>query len=162
MEEKFTFFWKHRFGQWSRCKFEVDGHTYNCCEQYMMAEKARLFNDEESLKKIMASTNPKEQKALGRKVKNFDYEKWNEEKTKIVYKGNYHRFNQNEEDLKLLFETDGTTLVEASPYDKIWGIGMKENDPRALDRDQWIGQNLLGETLTKVRRDLMTVHTEWM
>lgn len=154
MKETFIFFWKGRFSQWQRCKFVVDDITYCCAEQYMMAEKARLFKDNETLEKIMNATHPADHKKLGREVKNFDLGKWNAVAKDIVYKGNFAKFMQNE-DLKVaLLATTGTTLVEASPYDRIWGIGMDNNNPDVNDRTKWRGTNWLGEVLTKVRNDI--------
>jgi len=120
----------------------------------MMAEKARLFGDNESLAKIMASKSPREQKKLGRKVKNFDPFKWSEVCKEVVRRGNYAKFTQNTELGWKLIESEGT-LVEASPYDRIWGIGLGEDDPRAQDRNQWLGANWLGEVLTEVRQQIV-------
>ena len=161
MAEKFTFFWNGPFSNWHPATFVADGVKYNCSEQYMMAEKARLFKDEASLKKIMASDSPKEQKACGRKISGFDKERWELIARGVVYKGCYEKFNQNLDLLKKLLDTAGTTLVEASPYDCIWGIGLAETNPKALDRATWRGKNWLGETLTKIREDLLkTVQSE--
>ncbi len=153
--EKFTFFWNGPFSQWEINDFTVDGHTYNCCEKFMMAEKARLFGDEETLAKIIACYVPADQKALGRLVNGFNEEIWNKHAKSIVYRGNYAKFTQNETLRKFLMDTKGTTLVEASPYDRIWGIGLRANDMRALDRHSWQGTNWLGEVLTKLREDLI-------
>jgi ribA/ribD-fused uncharacterized protein len=152
--EQFTFFWKGPLSQWHRQTFKVDGVEYNTAEQYMMAEKARHFGDTETLRKIMATTSPKEQKALGREVKGFDSGKWDQISRDVVYKGNLAKFSQNKDLLEKLLATSGTTLAEASPYDTKWGIGLSEDDPKALDRKTWQGKNWLGETLTKVRNDL--------
>lgn len=153
--EKFTLFYNGIFSNWYMTKFEVDGIVYNCSEQYMMAEKARLFNDQETLKEIMEADYPVEQKRLGRTVKNFDADTWNKVAKEIVYKGCYAKFTQDEICYKALLATEGTTLVEASPYDRIWGIGLSENNPDALDRTKWRGTNWLGEVLTELRNDLM-------
>jgi len=160
MEEKFTFFWSGPFSQWAASRFVIDGVEYNTAEQYMMAQKAVTFGDDESLKKIMKSKSPKEQKALGRKVKNFVADKWNAVAKKAVYDANYAKFSQNKDLQKVLFATAGTTLVEASPLDRIWGIGLKETDPRAQNRETWNGTNWLGEVLTQVRDDLMAKEKE--
>ena len=154
-QEKFTCFWNGPFSQWCDAEFEVDGIKYNCAEQYMMAEKARLFEDQDTLEKIMASKFPREQKKLGRAVKNFDEDKWNNVAKDVVYKGSYAKFTQNKRLMDRLIETKGTTLVEASPYDRIWGIGLGEFDPNAYDRSKWQGKNWLGEVLTKLREDLL-------
>jgi ribA/ribD-fused uncharacterized protein len=154
---KYTFFYKmrHPFSNWYRCKFkDSEEIEYNCSEQYMMAEKAKLFGDEETREKILASKDPKEQKELGRLVKNFDSMKWESECKEIVYRGCYLKFTQDQHLLKTLLATNGTLLVEASPYDKIWGIGMGEDDPNIHDRKKWKGKNWLGEVLTQLRDDI--------
>ena len=153
--EEFTFFWDGPFSQWHPSMFDIDGVVYNTAEQYMMSEKARFFNDKESRDKIMASDSPREQKAIGRKVKNFDADKWNGVSRNIVYKGNMAKFRQNKDLRTALFNTKGSSIVEASPYDKIWGIGMGEEEDLIHDRSQWKGLNWLGETLDRVRDDLL-------
>lgn len=153
---KHTFFYKTRnpFSNWHPAKFTVDGIEYNCSEQYMMAEKARTFGDEKIREMILASPEPRDQKALGRKVSNFDSEKWSEVAKEVVYTGCYHKFTQNPKLMAKLMETEGTLLVEASPYDTVWGIGLREDDPRRLDSKKWRGTNWLGEVLTRLREDL--------
>ena len=116
----------------------------------MMAQKARLFNDEESREAIMAAAHPRDQKALGRRVKNFDAKIWNDNCEKIVLDGNIAKFSQNEKLKKLLLSTYPLTLVEASPDDKIWGIGLDMKSPNLLNEYEW-GDNKLGLTLTVVR-----------
>lgn len=163
--EKFTFFWKDRspFSQWYPCKFTAEVWVMNGfgkihftrAEQYMMYQKAALFGDLDIAYKIMLTDNPAEQKELGRKVKNFDATKWNMEARDIVLCGNLAKFSQNEKLKQALLSTAGTTLVEASPYDKIWGIGLLESDPRSQSRETWLGKNWLGQTLTDVREKLI-------
>lgn len=153
--ERFTFFWRGPLSQWAKSVFVIDGITYSCAEQWMMASKARLFNDQDTLNLIMQASSPKDQKALGRQVRNFDLDKWNAVARDVVYTGNMTKFSRNPELLSQLLETQGTTLVEASPYDTIWGIGLPEEDQRCKDRSTWLGLNWLGETLTKVRDDLL-------
>ena len=155
MSEKFTLFYKGCFAQWHRSPFEVDGIEYSHAEQFMMAEKARLFGDEEVLKKIMAADHPREQQAQGRLVTPFNAEKWNAVARNCVYNGNYAKFSQNLNFADALLATRGTTLVEASPIDRLWGIGIGTDDPRALNRSTWNGKNWLGEVLTQVRDDLI-------
>lgn len=152
-EEKFTFFWHGPFSQWHRCRFTVEGVLFNCTEQYMMSAKARLFQDFNALSKIMETSDPSTQKRAGRAVRGFNEGKWNAVAKDIVYKGNYGKFTQNPTLLKKLLMTT-LPLVEASPYDKIWGIGLNANDRRALNRDTWQGKNWLGEVLTRLRSDL--------
>lgn len=154
--DKFTFFWNGPFSQWYRSLFTIDGITYNCAEQYMMHQKALMMGDTESAKEIMnAGYDPRTHKALGRKVRPFDAKLWNEKCKEVVYKGSYAKFTQNRDLWEELKATAGTTLVEASPYDKIWGIGLYEDDPRAKKRETWLGTNWLGEVLTQVRIDLL-------
>ena len=153
--EKFTFFWSGPFSNWHPSPFEIDGVMYNCSEQWMMAEKARLFEDKESLSKILSAADPQDQKAYGRRVKNFDKVKWEKIAKDVVYEGCHAKFTQNPDLKEALLNTEGTTLVEASPEDFIWGIGLRKTDSSALDRATWLGQNWLGEVLTKLRNDLI-------
>lgn len=158
MPEAFTFFWKHRLSQWQRAPFEVGTVTFTHAEQYMMYAKAMLFNDREAAARILAAESPREQQAVGREVRGFDEAVWVLFREGIVYAGNYARFSQNADQRELLFSTRGTTLVEASPHDRVWGIGLTADDPRAHDRSRWLGLNLLGETLTRVREALLFEH----
>jgi len=151
MKEEFVLFWGGKFSQWHKADMVIDGVEYNCCEQYMMSEKARLFGDNDSESKIMESRNPREQKALGRKVKNFDADKWNEVSRIVVFKANFAKFSQNDDCFEELMDTGEKTIVEASPYDKIWGIGLAASDVRALDRSTWNGTNWLGVAIVEVR-----------
>jgi len=151
--EKFTFFWGGVFSNWYQATIIVDGVEYKCVEQYMMSEKAKLFKDFDSYEKIMQADHPREQKRLGRKVKGFDVAQWDKVSRNIVYIGCYVKFLHPHLKEKLL-ATEGTTLVEASPYDKIWGIGLDVYNPLILDRATWKGLNWLGEVLTKVREDI--------
>lgn len=153
--EKFTLFWKGTFSQWFPSKFTINGIEYTSAEQYMMSQKAVMFGDSEMLEIIMRTTNPKTQKTCGRNVKGFDPDKWNQYAKAIVFDGNMAKFIQNPNLLDELIATEGTTLVEASPYDKIWGIGMSADNPDALNRATWNGTNWLGEMLTKVRDVIM-------
>ncbi|MBJ6761754.1 NADAR family protein [Myxococcaceae bacterium JPH2] len=154
---KFTFFWREGspFSQWHPSRFVVEGKTYGCAEQYMMAGKARLFGDAEHEAAILASGSPKRHKALGRKVRGFDAARWEQERERIVYEGNRAKFTQDPTLLATLLKTAGTELVEASPLDRIWGVGLSEEDPRIQDPSRWRGLNLLGKVLTQLRDDLL-------
>jgi ribA/ribD-fused uncharacterized protein len=132
----------------------IDGIGYNCCEQYMMHQKALTFGDTETAELVMKTENPKDQKALGRQVKNFDKAKWDTVSIGIVFKGNYAKFNQNVELGDELLATGNKILVEASPYDTIWGIGMGEKEPGINDPANWKGLNLLGWSIMLVRKEL--------
>ena len=139
------------FSQWFNRKFSDGENTYHNCEQYMMAHKALLFKDYTTYKKIMQTTNPKDIKRLGREVKNFDEKLWDCHKFNIVREGNYLKFSQNEDLLNILLLTKDTILVEASPYDKIWGVGLDVKNSDINNPYKWKGQNLLGYALMYVR-----------
>lgn len=152
--EQFTFFWQGPLSQWHPSHFVVNKVVYSCAEQYMMASKARLFDDRRSLALIMETTSPRDQKKLGRGVQGFDSGRWDAVARDFVYVGNKAKFTQNVALWEKLRATKGT-LVEASPYDKIWGVGLHADDPRILRRETWQGKNWLGETLTRLRDDLI-------
>lgn len=159
--ERFTLFYssKSPFSQHHLVNFTVktdEGeYTYNSAEQFMMAAKACLFQDDETWLKIMNEGRPQYQKKLGRLVKGYDDAKWDSIAKEVVYTGNYYKFTQNPELKLILLATEGTTLVESSPVDQKWGIGLSASDPRALDRTRWLGTNWLGEILTTLREDLI-------
>src|SRR4051812_9119459 len=155
MPEQFTFFWKSRLSQWHRAPFVLAGVTFTHAEQYMMYFKALLFGDHEAAARVLAADTPAEQQAVGRTVRGFDEATWSLFREGVVFAGNYARFSQNADQRELLLATRGTTLVEASPHDRIWGIGLAADDPRAKDRTQWRGLNLLGDALTRVREVLI-------
>lgn len=142
------------FSHWYGRPFKVKGIMYSCGEQYLMAQKALLFGDRQSYKKIMLVHNPKRHKELGRKVKGFDCAKWDENKKRISIRANWAKFSQHSDLMKELMDTGTSMMAEASPYDRIWGIGLAMNDPRATDQTQWRGENLLGHVLVEVRHKL--------
>ena len=141
--------------QWFAAPFEIDGGKYPTAEHYMMAEKARLFNDTDMLEKILECKTPKEAKAFGRKVQNFDGEVWQKRCTQIVVKANQAKFLANPGFADWLVATAPKVIVEASMWDRIWGIGMVASAPGADDPRQWKGSNLLGFALMEVR-DLLS------
>lgn len=149
-----VFFWGGVCSQWYSSWFEIDGQKYSCAEQYMMYKKALLFEDEEIANAIMRTQNPKEQKALGRKVRGFDKERWEEVCREYVYEANYAKFTQNEVLLDELISYANREIVEASPEDPIWGIGLIYSDERCDDKSQWKGTNWLGEAIMRVRETL--------
>jgi ribA/ribD-fused uncharacterized protein len=158
--EDFVFFWheyphepvqKSCLSQWYACNFCVSGIEYFTTEQYMMASKALLFKDLNIYQQIFQAKTPQEFKNLGKLVKNYDDAVWNLHKDRIVVEGNYAKFSQNPALKNFLLSTDNKILAEASPYDKIWGIGLEEADDRVLDPTQWQGENHLGFALMKVR-----------
>jgi ribA/ribD-fused uncharacterized protein len=164
VEVRWLFFWGHtakgaRIGphvlsQWYPTTFVCDGERYISAEHYMMAEKAKLFGDEASRRAILAADNPGKAKALGRAVSGFDTALWVQHRFEIVVRGNLAKFGQNAELKRYLLETGQKVLVEASPRDSIWGIGLAADDPRAEQPAEWPGLNLLGFALMRVRADL--------
>lgn len=139
---------------WHQSPFMYRGLHFNCVEQFMMFSKAKMFADEDTAAQIMATKDPRQQKALGRAVKGYDETQWAAKRSNIVAVACREKFSQNPVLLAALLDTRETTIVEASPYDRIWGIGLGENDPRALDPSKWQGLNLLGITLMSVRSHL--------
>lgn len=153
---EFEFFWgtEHPFSQWHPSTFTVDGIEFNCAEQFMMYKKAKLFCDDDIATEILDAHKPSVQKQLGRLVKDFDAAEWNQNRERIVYQGNFHKFTQNEELRKFLLETNDKIIVEASPLDPIWGIGMGADNPDARHPEKWKGENLLGKVLMELRANL--------
>lgn len=162
------FFWGHTqkldgkigkecLSQWFDARFSFEDVEYKTAEHWMMAQKALLFNDMVSFDKIVRSHTPKEAKALGRKVENFGPDVWNEHKYQIVVAGNLHKFTQNTELFNYLKGTKDRYLVEASPVDSIWGIGVSENSEEADNPYAWPGENLLGFALMEVRDRLRKI-----
>ena len=165
LRPKFRFFWGPRqklaqardascLSQWFPSEFAVEGDTYATAEHWMMAEKARLFGDEEIRTKILACESPGKARALGRRVREFDDAIWRARRVDIVVQGNVHKFSQHEDLRRFLVNTGTKILVEASPYDCIWGIGLRATDSDACSPARWQGQNLLGFALMAVRERL--------
>jgi len=162
----FVFFWGHTdrgngltkacLSQWLPCSFFVDGQYYNCTEQYMMAEKARIFGDDDIRQQILAEYNQMTIKKLGRKVSGYDDEVWKSVRFDVVVKGNVAKFSQNEKLKEFLIGTGNKVIVEASPKDDVWGIGLEETVPEAANPSKWKGTNLLGFALMEVRDILIS------
>lgn len=153
-KQEYHFFWSGVFSNWHPSKFIIDGVEFKNCEQYMMYKKALMFYDYDAAKKIMQTSNPKEQKAIGRQVKNFKDDVWVKYCRDIVCDANYAKFTQNKDMLEELLSTGNKELVEASPHDLRWGCGLEESNPFIHDKSNWPGTNWLGEVLTKLRNDL--------
>ncbi|MBF9220070.1 NADAR family protein [Hymenobacter ruricola] len=162
---KYLFFWGHQpsrdgtitkscFSQWWRADFVVAGVTYRSTEHWMMAEKARLFADDAALARILAAPSPAEAKKLGRGIQGFEPERWDAHKYQIVRAGNLRKFSQHPDLKKFLLDTGDRILVEASPVDAIWGIGLAADSPDAENPARWQGPNLLGFALMEVRDEL--------
>ena len=159
---KYIYFWGHQpsksgeitatcFSQWWKSPFEVNNVIYQTAEHWMMGQKALLFEDDDCYNNIIQAKTPGAVKALGREVKNFDNQRWEEERFDIVVKGNFHKFSQNADLRDFLLNTNDRILVEASPVDDIWGIGLAADNERAQNPENWQGLNLLGFALMEVR-----------
>ena len=166
---EFVHFWGHNrkrlgdkavFSQWYEAPFHCDGNTFLTAEHWMMHQKALLFEDHKMAAKMLTTPYPGDVKNMGRKVANFDEELWDQEKITIVRLGNLLKFSQNAELEGILLDTGDAVLVEASPYDDIWGIGMKDSHPNANDPSKWKGENLLGFVLMDVRTILGSTTTQ--
>ncbi|HET7863559.1 MAG TPA: NADAR family protein [Burkholderiaceae bacterium] len=162
---RYLFFWGHQpqkdgsigktcFSQWFEAAFTVDGTPYATAEHFMMAEKARLFADEGARARILSAGTPAQAKKLGRGVQGFDEHAWNQARFEIVVQGNLAKFSQNPPLAEFLSQTGDRVLVEASPVDSIWGIGLAATDPDAATPQRWRGLNLLGFALMEVRAAL--------
>lgn len=156
-------FWGGIYSQWYRSPFTVDGVPYRTAEHFMMAGKARTFGDTDTLEMIMAEKDPSEAKKLGKLIQGWDPEKWAAVRFQIVCRGSYEKFRQNPELGAQLIATGSSEIVEASPYDKIWGVGLNEDDAltfwklaqNSLPPTPWPGLNLLGKALM-VARDMLS------
>ena len=163
---KYLLFWGHQpspaggagkgcLSQWWPAAFTVDGVRYATAEHYMMAAKATLSGDAEAVAKILAAPHPGEAKALGRQVRGFDEQRWAEHRFEAVIAGNTAKFSQHPQLRDFLAQTGSRVLVEASPHDRVWGIGLTADDERAASPASWLGLNLLGFALMEVRQRLL-------
>lgn len=167
-KDDFVFFWGHTdrqtagagkqcLSQWYIAPMTVDGVCYNCMEQYLMAEKARTFGDRETEALIMAEYNQLKIKKLGRKVAGYDDAVWSARRQQVSIRGNICKFAQNPRLKDFLLSTGDKILVEASPEDTVWGIGLDENSPAAIVPSRWRGRNLLGFALMEAREHLRQI-----
>jgi ribA/ribD-fused uncharacterized protein len=164
-QPKYLAFWGHQpppgggvgkgcLSQWWPAAFTVDGETYASAEHFMMAAKALLFGDVEIADRIRAAPHPRAAKALGREVRGFDEQRWAEHRFDLVVTGNLAKFAQHPDLRDFLVTTGSRVLVEASPYDRIWGIGLAADHEHATSPEHWRGLNLLGFALMEVRHQL--------
>ncbi len=159
---KYLHFWGHRpradgrvgascLSQWWPSPFVVDGVVYATAEHWMMACKARLFEDQEAERRVLAAGHPSQAKNAGRLVRGFDEETWRRERFGLVVEGSVHKFAAHEDLREYLLATGDRVLVEASPVDRVWGIGLAADDEAASDPERWRGPNLLGFALMAAR-----------
>lgn len=162
---KYVFFWGHQkrsdgvltsscFSQWYSAPFDIDSQRYPTAEHYMMAEKARLFGDDSALESILKAPNPGAAKSLGRGVRGFKEEIWEKHRFGVVVRASVAKFGQNEGLREYLGNTKERVLVEASPVDRIWGVGLASDDSRIENPMEWRGLNLLGFALMEARARL--------
>jgi ribA/ribD-fused uncharacterized protein len=162
---KYVFFWGHTanasgdlgkecFSQWFPVPFQADGRSFATAEHYMMFRKAMLFGDEQNAERALAAPTPGAAKALGRSVRNFDEALWTRHRSSIVFDGNLAKFGQNPALATYLLNTKDRVLVEASPVDRIWGVGLAADDEKIGNPERWRGTNLLGFSLMRVRERL--------
>jgi ribA/ribD-fused uncharacterized protein len=150
-DKTYNFFWSGPYSQWDPSPFTLGGIKFSCAEQSMMFFKAIFVEDADMAKAIMATEDPQEQKAFGRRVKNFNAAKWDRVAYSLVYMANISKFMENQEHLRYIITDAADMIVEASPEDTIWGIGMGQGDPDIMDESKWKGQNLLGKVCMEVR-----------
>ncbi|GGX22325.1 hypothetical protein GCM10010383_60740 [Streptomyces lomondensis] len=164
---KYLHFWGHRprpdgrigascLSQWWPAPFTVDGVAYATAEHWMMAAKARLFEDAAAERAVLAAAHPAEAKKAGRLVRGFDEAIWERERFRIVVEGSVHKFGAHPTLRAYLLGTGDRVLVEASPVDRVWGIGLAADDAAASDPERWRGPNLLGFALMAARERLRT------
>lgn len=148
------YFWGSIYSNFQACTFTIGNNVFNCSEQAFMYFKATHFNDDAIAEEIMATAEPKDQKALGKLVRGFSNEEWEKVRYQYMLTAVLAKFSQNENLKQFLVATGNKVFVEASPYDKVWGVGLREDDPLILDESNWQGLNLLGQVLMDVRAQL--------
>jgi ribA/ribD-fused uncharacterized protein len=151
MNEHYHFFWDGPFSQWYESPFTIDKIKFNCAEQFMMYKKATHFDDYATASMILIATSPRNQKKLGRSVTKFNADEWNRVAKQYVLEGNIAKFSQNVKLLDILLNTGDKLFVEASPFDKIWGIGLDAKTAAETPSALWSGTNWLGEVLDEVK-----------
>jgi len=156
LKEEFIFYFgaESIFSHWFKSNFFIRDKIFCCVGQYLMYQKAFLFNDQTIAEKILRSSDPRRHRRLGREVTRFKKELWHCRCKEFAFTAEHARFSQNPHLIKALLETQGKTLAEASPYDRNWGIGLSMGNPKIHDRSQWRGKNWAGEVLESVRDKL--------
>lgn len=140
---------------WHLSRFTADGIEFSSMEQYMMYNKAIVFNDINVANQILKTTDVAVIKQFGRTVANYDDNYWNGIRQIVVYDGLIQKFSQNSELKRMLADTGNSILAECAVRDRIWGIGLSMEDADRFDRTKWKGQNLLGYALMQVRNKII-------
>lgn len=154
--DKYVFFFGSVFSNfYMPCRVCIDGVEFSSSEQAFMWFKAKYFQDEETADEILKTNIPAKAKKLGRKVKNFNTDEWMKVCKVYMKKACMAKFTQNEDLKKEIIKYKNQKFVEASPYDKIWGVGLGEEDDRILDENNWLGTNFLGQVLSEIRDELI-------
>lgn len=153
ISDKYVSFWGGVFSNFYPCKIDAEGKTFTSSEQYFMWQKARYFRDDVIEVAILDSKTPSQAKKLGRRIDGFDEEQWREVRMHAMFNAVYLKFKQNKDLMDILLDKDisDKNFVEGSPVDKIWGVGIKWDDPEIEDKENWKGENLLGIVLDTVR-----------
>ncbi|KAJ3408489.1 hypothetical protein HDV05_004966 [Chytridiales sp. JEL 0842] len=153
---KYVFFYtgEDHFSNFFPSRFTVHNIQFSCGEQFIMFAKAKMFKDEEIANQILRETNPMKIKSLGRKVQGYDDSVWTARREDVTYVGLLEKYRQNDNLKQDILNTGLRELVEASKSDKVWGVGLHEDDPKIEDRANWKGLNILGKILMRVREEL--------
>jgi len=147
-----VFFWGSVYSNWYERKFKWRDLTFKNSETAFMYAKAVFFKDESTARKILESSHdPSETKQMGREVTPYDDDLWSEVREEIMFEILCAKFSQHDDLKQVLTEHSGKHIVEASPYDRIWGIGLHWTNERIYDFRNWRGDNLLGKALMKVQ-----------
>jgi ribA/ribD-fused uncharacterized protein len=154
VREGYLLFWSGWPSNRHPSPFALDGREFNCVEQWMMFSKARYFGDDAIGDEVLREVSPRRQKELGRSVRGFDPIAWSEVSKAVVYRGVREKFVQNDDLRAELQATRDLVIVEASPLDTIWGIGLAVDHPDATNPAKWCGSNWLGELLMRARMEL--------
>lgn len=155
----YCFFWRSGspFSNFHPAEYEYDGNVFTCSEQGFMHSKAVLFGDHAIAEEILKTTSPMKIKQLGRQVRGFKEKTWKNARVDIMYQHCFAKFAQNEHLKEALMRTKDKAMVEASPSDAVWGIGLNEDKARRRAPETWRGQNLLGQVLDRVREELREI-----
>jgi len=156
LTEEFIFYFgpDSIYSHWYKSNFIISKQDFCCVEQYLMYQKAILFKGADTAKKILNSSNPARHRHLGKQVAGFNKQLWHQKCKQFAFDGELAKFYQSRALKEKLLQTIGKSFAEASPYDRIWGIGLSMSNPKIFDRTQWRGRNWSGEVLELVRDKL--------